>query len=356
MPSKSRKKIRVFRLMILTITIPTYNRPEKVRKTILQLLPQLSKDVFLRVLDNHSDVDIRGYVQNDIPPAVAEKVEIIRHRVNIGADANFARCVELCETPYFWMLGDDDKVEPDAVKLILEEIELYHDSQDLIGFNFSSNCCKIKRTSPVIISSTRELAYNLDSFGNWLFISTSVYKTSEYLKYLYLSGWGAYSMASQVVPAMLAISRNKVFVLSEKYIVTNVPVQDVNTKWSDYQLALSLSSLLEAPVGFKGDEYKAFGNKLEMHFNCIYPGDILYCILKSVNLNVDKIDSYHIYIFKLLIWKTFEFRSRKATQLFQYYVVLFLLSNKMLLKVLSSAVPGIKSKSAQSIPFHLFKR
>lgn len=342
--------------MILTITIPTYNRPEKVKITILRLIPQLNDNVFLRVLDNHSDVDIKSYVQNDISPAVANKVEIIRHRVNIGADANFARCVELCETPYIWMVGDDDKVEANAVELILKEIELYKDV-DLIGFNFSSNCCPVKRLSPVTISSIRELSYKLDSFGNWLFISTSVYKTKEYLKYVHMAGWGAYSMASQVVPAMMAISKNKIFVLSEKYIVTNVPVEDVNAKWSDYQLALSLSSLLEAPVGFKGDEYKAFGQKLDMHFNCIYPGDIVYCILKSVNYNIDLIDNYHIYIYRQLIEKTFEFRTaRKFTQVSQYYMGLFLLRNRSLLKVLWSLIPAIKRKSAQSIPFHLFKR
>jgi len=342
--------------MILTIAIPTYNRPEKVRNTILRLIPQLNNNVFLRVLDNHSDVDIKNYVQNDIPPGAADKVEIVRHRINIGADANFARCVELCETPYIWMVGDDDKVEENAVELILKEIELYKEL-DLIGFNFSSNCCPVERKSPVKISSTRDLAYNLDSFGNWLFISTSVYKTKEYLKYIYMAGWGAYSMASQVVPAMMAISKNKVLVLSEKYIVTNIPVDDVNTKWSDYQLALSLSSLLEAPVGFKGDEYKAFGKKLDMHFNCIYPGDIVFCILKSVNYNIDLIDKYHIYIYRQLIEKTFQFRTaRRYTQVSQYYIGLFLLRNRSVLKVVWNLIPGIKKKSVDSIPFHLFKR
>jgi glycosyltransferase involved in cell wall biosynthesis len=342
--------------MILTIAIPTYNRPTKVRNTLLRLIPQLNDQVFLRILDNHSETDVKSFVQNDIPAAVANKIEIIRHKVNIGGDSNFQRCFELCETPYIWMIGDDDMVAENAVELILKEIEFFKD-YDLIGINFNSNCCNKQRVTPVTINSTKELAYKLDSFGNWLFISTSVYKTKEYLKYIYMAGWGAYSMASQVVPAMMAISKNKVFVLSDKYIVTNIPVEDVNTKWSDYQLALSLSSLLEAPVGFRGDEYKAFGQKLDMHFNCIYPGDIVYCILKSVNYNIDLIDNYHVYIYRQLIEKTFEFRTaRRFTQLSQYYIGLFLLKNKGVLKALSSFMPGIKTKASQSVPFHLFKR
>jgi len=342
--------------MILTIAIPTYNRPTKVRNTLLRLIPQLNDQVFLRILDNHSETDIKSYVQNDIPQAASRRIEIIRHKVNIGGDANFQRCFELCETAYIWMIGDDDMVADNAVELILKEIEVFK-GHDLLGINFNSNCCNKPRVSAVTINSTAELAHKLDSFGNWLFISTSVYKTQEYLKYIYMAGWGAYSMASQVVPAMIAISKGKVFVLSEKYIVTNIPVEDVNTKWSDYQLALSLSSLLEAPVGFKGDEYKAFGKKLDMHFNCIYPGDIVYCILKSVNYTIDLIDNYHVYIYRQLIEKTLEFRTaRRFTQISQYYIGLFLLKNKSLLRALWSIIPGIRRKSAESIPFHLFKR
>ncbi len=116
------------------------------------------------------------------------------------------------------MLGDDDLVEENAVQLILEELNNFKD-HDLIGINFNSNCCRVERKSSVTISSTKELAEKLDFFGNWLFISTSIYKTDEYLKHIRYQAWGAYSMASQLVPPMMAISNNKTFVLSDKYIV-----------------------------------------------------------------------------------------------------------------------------------------
>lgn len=342
--------------MILTIAIPTYNRPDKVRNTLLSLIPQLNSNVFIRVLDNHSDVDVKSYVQNDIAPEIADRIEIVRHRVNIGADANFQRCVELCETPYFWMLGDDDKVEPNAVELILSEIEKYK-NLDLIGFNFNSNCViGVKREVPILISSTKELAEKLDVFGNWLFISTSVYKTQEYLKHIRYQAFGSYGLASQLVPPMVAISKGKTFVLSEKYIVTNIPVENLNEKWSDVQLALGLSTLLETPVGFKKDEYYSFGKKLEVHFNCLFPGDILYIILKSINYNIDLIDNYHIYLFKQLIFRTFEFRALRFTQVMQFIVCLFLLKNRSILKMLLRRVPKIKKKAEMTVPFLLFKR
>ena len=39
---------------LLTIGIPTYNRPESIQKTVRTLLPQLNENVVLRVWDNCS--------------------------------------------------------------------------------------------------------------------------------------------------------------------------------------------------------------------------------------------------------------------------------------------------------------
>ena len=339
--------------MILTIAIPTYNRPEKVRKTLLSLIPQLKENVFITVLDNCSDVDLRTYLQQDIPPSFANSIEVIRHKVNIGADANFQRCVELCTTPYIWILGDDDRVESNAVSSILEELNNFK-HLDLIGINFNSNCCQVERKSPVTISSTAELAEKLDFFGNWLFISTSVYKTEEYLKHVRFQMWGAYSMASQLVAPMVAISKNKTLVLSEKYIVSNVPVADRNAKWSDFQISLSLTTLLEANVGFKDDDYYKFGKKLKYQFVLI--GEIVYSILKSVNFNIDLIDDYHIYIYKQIYNRTIEFRDNRFKQSIIFYSWLFFLRNKVLLKVFWKLVPHIRKRAKDSLFFYLFKR
>ncbi len=339
--------------MILTIAIPTYNRPDKIKNTVVRLLPQLTPDVQILILDNCSPVVVKDYLANKMGKDVLDKVKIVRHRVNVGGDVNFQRCFELSETPFTWMLGDDDEIEENAVELILGELERYKD-HDLIGINFNSNCNTTSRTQPVIISSIAELSKKLDHFGNWLFISTSVYKTEEYLKHIRYQSWGAYSMASQLVPPMIAISKNKTFVLSEKYIVTNHRPEG-NDKWSDFQLALSLSTLLEAPVGFKKDEFIDFGKKMATWIG-LYPGDAFYMLLKSVNYDIDVIDDYHIYIFKQLYKRTSVFRSDSMAHLIQYHQSLFLLKNKWLLKLMLRLVPGIKARSEGKASFHLFMR
>ncbi len=339
-------------MIILTIAIPTYNRPDRVKNTISRLLPQLTSQVKILVLDNCSNVNVKDHLKEQIGGNVLDKVQVTRHRVNIGGDANFQRCFELCDTPYIWMLGDDDVVQENAVNLILEEINNFKD-HDLIGINFNSNCCKVERKSAVTISSTAELAEKLDFFGNWLFISTSVYKTEEYLKHIRYQAWGAYSMASQLVPPMIAISNNKMLVLSEKYIVSNIP-QDIDKKWSDFQISLSITALLEAPVGFTKDDYKKFGKKLRQQF--VLLGEIVYSILKSVNFNIDLIDDYHIYIFRQIYNRTIEFRENKLKQKMIFYAWLFFLKNKFFLKLVWRSLPHIRKRAKNSIFFHLFKR
>lgn len=341
--------------MILTVAIPTYNRPEKAKNTILDLVPQLNGEVKIMVLDNHSDVVIGDFVGPLIPQEKRDAVTFIRHRVNIGGDPNFARCFELCDTEYIWVLGDDDKVMPDAISLILQDINQFK-HLDLIGFNFNSNCVEeTVRTGPKFLQSTNDFVYRVDSFGNCETLSTSVYRTKEYAKYLYNAAWGTYSMASQFVPAIMAMSRGKVLVLSEKTIVQYIRGEDEHA-WVDYQLALGIVSLLEMPIGLKDDEYKAFGKLTSRHYNFIWPTGVLHSILHSVDFDVDLIDNYHIYIYKILTLKGLEFRTDKAAKLRQYSMCLFFLKNKRMLKLMLKLRPGIKQNALKAQPFHLFKR
>ncbi len=314
--------------MTLTIAIPTYNRPDKVLNTVKMLIPQLNSNVQISILDNCSDINVKDYLEKSIQNLSLYPINVIRHKVNIGADANFARCFELCDTSWIWTLGDDDLVIDHAVDIILNEIQFYS-NYDLIGFNFNSNCNNVGRNEPIIINNTHEMANNLDFFGNWLFISTAVYKTQEYFKYIRYATWGAYSMASQIVPAMIAISNNKTFVLSEKTIADNIPLEDVDRNWSSIKLSMVITSLLEVPVRFNKD-FISFGRKLAVQQLVPLSGPI-YAILKSVNNDLSLIDSYHIYLYKQFYYRSIDFRDNKLKLFFVFQTWCFLLRNTFVL-------------------------
>lgn len=104
---------------ILTIAIPTYNRPERILEQVTGLIPQITDEVRLIVQDNLSERPVESLFGDDIK----KKCTFLRNKYNIGADANIAKCFELCESPWLLVLGDDDPVEDFAVATILEDIK-----------------------------------------------------------------------------------------------------------------------------------------------------------------------------------------------------------------------------------------
>lgn len=114
---------------ILTIAIPTYNRPSKIQTQIRLLLPQLNERVNLVVYDNCSEPSVKSYFSDD----ELQKFTLIRNRVNVGADANIARCFENCTTKWLWTLSDDDFVKKDVVQFLLEQLNR---KSDTVFLNF----------------------------------------------------------------------------------------------------------------------------------------------------------------------------------------------------------------------------
>jgi glycosyltransferase involved in cell wall biosynthesis len=114
---------------ILTIAIPTYNRPIEIQRQIRLLLPQLTEQVKLVVYDNSSEPSVKSYFTDE----ELEKVLLIRNKVNVGADANIARCFENCTTQWLWTLSDDDFVRKDVVVFLLE---LLNRNSETVFLNF----------------------------------------------------------------------------------------------------------------------------------------------------------------------------------------------------------------------------
>jgi hypothetical protein len=200
----------------------------------------------------------------------------------------------------------------------------------------------------------QDLGDKLDHFGNWLFISACVYKTKEYLKYLNYSAYGAYAFASQLVAPIFAISNNKTLILSEKYIVTNVEAEDTSQRWSDVPITLAVLSLLELPVGFKKQEYLAFGKRMSIQF--VTFTDLLCTVIKSLDYNLGKIDEYHFYIIQQIYCRTQQFRAKKFIAAVSYRVVLFLLHAKPMLELLIKTSKGFRNRIEATRSFVLFKR
>lgn len=102
---------------ILTIAIPTHNGSNTISNMLELLLPQITKEIEVIVVDNCSD-DGTG----DIVKKYATQypfLSYIRNEKNIGPDANFLKCFRICRTKYLWNVSDDDIVIEGAVDKVL---------------------------------------------------------------------------------------------------------------------------------------------------------------------------------------------------------------------------------------------
>ena len=166
---------------LLTISIPTYNRADCIQRMVRTILPQMTDEIALIVIDNQSPYDIFSLFTEE----EKKKFDLRRNDVNIGGDANIARCFEVARTKWVWVLGDDDMIYSDSVSRVLRVIKEYPDYA-YIKFN------SIFIGETVGIQGFCEAMKTKLQFAHSFFISESVHnldKTRDTMMahYLYLS-------------------------------------------------------------------------------------------------------------------------------------------------------------------------
>ena len=94
----------------LDIILITYNRIEELKKIVSDILDDDSpiKDCEIKFLDNCSTDGTSEFLEK-----LSKKysnITHIRHKVNIGGNANIVRAFEYVTKKYFWILCDDDRL------------------------------------------------------------------------------------------------------------------------------------------------------------------------------------------------------------------------------------------------------
>jgi glycosyltransferase involved in cell wall biosynthesis len=115
----------------VTAVIPTYRRPELLKRAIRSVLAQTHRDVRVHVYDNAS-----GDATEDVVRAIASAdARVVYHAqpANIGATRNFQCGMRDVTTPYFSCLSDDDVLFPDFYASALAAFESAPAAQMAIG-------------------------------------------------------------------------------------------------------------------------------------------------------------------------------------------------------------------------------
>ncbi len=157
---------------ILTIAIATYNRCAYIGETLDSIIPQLTEEVDVLVVDGASTDDTQHlmgvYLQR------CSRIRYIRLPSKGGIDKDYDIAVQQASGDYCWLFPDDDVLKPGAVDSVLRRIREHH---DLIIVNAEvrnvdlSTLIEEKR-----LTISRDLIY-APSDAEKFFVDTAIYMT-----------------------------------------------------------------------------------------------------------------------------------------------------------------------------------
>ena len=240
---------------MLTIAIPTYNRNKELVSLLTALVPQLDDSIKLIILDNHSYIPVEESILKSGLGNIS-CLQIIRNSVNIGGAANILKCLEVCETKWVWILGDDDVPSPNAIKIIKEKIEIFGEN---CFINFSST--SHPRYSSYQNNNLQEFVDSINSWPQINFTSLSVfncYKIKPQISFGYLYAY-SWSPLIACMIMFLCSNENARTLLSHEYILDECN-NSLDGTWSPIGPNLGKMVLLELPMPY--NLKKNFASKL----------------------------------------------------------------------------------------------
>ena len=90
----------------VSVGLPTFNRPAGLRRAAESVLAQTWTDLELVISDNASGDETRSVCEE--LARRDQRVKVVRHEANVGAEANFRSVLEQASGTFFMWLADDD--------------------------------------------------------------------------------------------------------------------------------------------------------------------------------------------------------------------------------------------------------
>ena len=108
------------RAPLLSICIATYNRAQYIGETLESIIPQLTDEVEIVIVDGASTDQTRDVVKSYTE--VCKNINYIQLPAKEGIDQDFCKAVEYAQGEYCWLFTDDDLLKPNAISTVLNEI------------------------------------------------------------------------------------------------------------------------------------------------------------------------------------------------------------------------------------------
>jgi abequosyltransferase len=105
----------------LSICIATLNRAKFIGQTLATIIPQMTSETEIFILDGASSDETQHVVT--VAQEKCQKIRYQRRDKNEGVDRDYNSAVEQCIGEYVWLMTDDDFLLPGSVKKVLSELE-----------------------------------------------------------------------------------------------------------------------------------------------------------------------------------------------------------------------------------------
>jgi len=148
---------------LLSIAIPTYNRPEQLAclldSILCQYVPGMSLEIF--VSDNSDDnrtTDLIERYKHYLP------IGYTQHQRNIGGCRNFISSVGASKGAYCWIVGDDDLIARGSITLILDVLTSHPDVPGIVcGYSYQQEDTRLRILAELRQPSMLPLMVNFDA-------------------------------------------------------------------------------------------------------------------------------------------------------------------------------------------------
>jgi hypothetical protein len=174
--------------ILLNIGIPTFNRYKFVEEQVDFILIEIKKYnlsnlVSVFVIDNNSTDNTFNLLKTRY---LDSSVKIYKNDYNIGGLANFLKCIEISNSEYTWVVGDDDPLGEGTMFAVVNALQKKID----FGLVHLNHKCIDKSNGPVVIENfykkkrdcfgSGELINSLlldNHTGGFMFITANIVKT-----------------------------------------------------------------------------------------------------------------------------------------------------------------------------------
>ncbi len=286
--------------MKLCVAIPTYNRKERLERTLGYLENQTTKDFLVVISDNHSEYEVEE-VLNAVSDEFKERISIYRNTFNIGMSGNIASLFDKASADWCWFFADDDYPYEGAVETILNDIEQY-ENRDISVIQYPH--IEISKQ----IADEYTVINNLDSYisyfshflecgipltnvqGMLIYLANKVYRIDrigEYVRYAYdYCNTGI----PQTIPILKALDEGSAnMLLHNKIIVRYNWEEDIS--WNVRKVALGMSTIKHLPLLLGAEEKKSLWYLIMIRYKFVFEDyfrrgisdyDYLYSLYESM--------------------------------------------------------------------------